>query len=125
MTNILLSVVDDDESLRRTMVRLLRSFGFRAEAFDSAEGFLKSPHLTETSCLIADVQMQGINGLELQSKLAATGYCIPIIFITAYRDRETRRRAMQGGAVAFLGKPFGDEQLLKSIQAALDRGKRS
>jgi FixJ family two-component response regulator len=105
------------------MIRLLESFGFRAEAFDSAEKFLQCPHLGDTSCLIADVQMPGMNGLELQSQLAASGYHIPIIFITAYGDKKTRRRAMSGGAVAFLGKPFGDEQLLHSIEAALDVGK--
>lgn len=107
------------------MVRLLESFGFRAEAFDSAEAFFECPHLVDTSCLIADVQMTGMNGLELQSRLAAAGYRIPIIFITAYGNRETRRRAMLGGAIAFLGKPFGDEELLHAIHAALDGEKGS
>ena len=123
MTNALLSVVDDDESIRRTTVLLLESFGFRAAAFDSADAFLKSSHLLETSCLIVDVQMPDMNGLELQSLLASAGYRIPIIFITAYGNNETQRRAFQGGAVAFLAKPFGDDLLLHSIQSALESEK--
>jgi FixJ family two-component response regulator len=115
----LVSVVDDDESIRRTTTRLIESFGFRAVAFESAEGFLKSGQLHDTSCLIVDVQMPGMNGLQLQSHLAAAGCAIPIIFITAYDDGESRGRAMQAGAVAFLSKPFGDEQLLQALRSAL------
>ncbi len=122
MAKNLVSVVDDDESIRRTTTLLIESFGFRAAAFESAEDFLKSGQLHDTSCLIVDVQMPGMNGLHLQSLLAAEGCCIPIIFITAYDDRESRGRAMQAGAVAFLSKPFGDEQLLQTIRSAL-RGK--
>jgi FixJ family two-component response regulator len=84
MTSGLISVVDDDESIRRTTTFLIESFGFRAAAFESAENFLKSGQLHETSCLIVDVQMPGMNGLELQSELAAAGYDIPIVFVTAY-----------------------------------------
>jgi len=115
----LISVIDDDESVRRTTTRLIESFGFRAAAFESAEDFLGSGYLNDTSCLIVDVQMPGMNGLQLQSQLAAAGCNIPIIFITAFDDKESRRRAMQAGAVAFLGKPFNDEQLLESIRLAL------
>ena len=115
----LISVVDDDESIRRTTRLLIESFGFRAAAFESAESFLRSGQLRDTSCLIVDVQMPGLNGLQLQSHLAAEGCGIPIIFITAYDDKESRRRAMQAGAVAFLGKPFSDEQLLQTIRSAL------
>jgi len=115
----LISVIDDDESVRRTTTRLIESFGFRAAAFESAENFLGSDHLNGTSCLIVDVQMPGMNGLQLQSQLAAAGCSIPIIFITAHDDKESRRRAMQAGAIAFLGKPFSDEQLLKAIRLAL------
>jgi FixJ family two-component response regulator len=115
----LISVIDDDESVRRTTSRLIESFGFRAAAFESAESFLSSGHLNDTSCLIVDVQMPGMNGLQLQSQLAAAGCNIPIIFITAFDDKESRRRAMQAGAVAFLGKPFNDEHLLESIRLAL------
>ena len=119
VTKDLISVVDDDESVRRTTTLLIESFGFRAAAFESAESFLRSGPLNDTSCLIVDVQMPGMNGLQLQSHLAASGCRIPIIFITAYDDKESRQRAMQAGAVAFLGKPFSDEHLLQTIRSAL------
>ncbi len=115
----LIAVVDDDESVRRTTTRLIESFGFQAAAFESAELFLGSVQLGDTLCLIVDVQMPRVDGLQLQSQLAAAGCRIPIIFITAYDDKESRRRAMQAGAVAFLQKPFGDEQLLEIIRSAL------
>ena len=119
MAGNLISVVDDDESIRRTTKLLIESFGYRASVFESAEAFLRSGELHDTSCLIVDVQMPGINGLQLQSQLAAKGCAIPIIFITAYRNEESSRQAMQAGAVAFLDKPFSDEQLLKNIRSAL------
>ena len=120
----LISIADDDESVRRTTQLLIESFGFRAAVFESAEEFLKSEDLGRTSCVIVDVQMPGMDGLQLQSQLAAMGRGIPIIFITAHDSKESRRRAMQAGAVAFLGKPFSDEQLLQTIQLALkiDKG---
>ena len=98
---------------------LIESFGFRATAFESAESFLKSGLLHETSCLIIDIQMPGMNGLQLQSRLATLGYKIPIIFITAHDNKESRQQALQAGAVAFLGKPFSDDILLQIIRAAL------
>jgi len=119
MARGLISVVDDDESIRRTTTFLIESFGFRAAAFESAEGFLKSGQLHDTSCLIVDVQMPGMSGLELQSELAAAGYDIPIVFMTAYENKVSRQQAMQAGAVAFLAKPFGDEQLLQTVRLAL------
>ena len=119
MTKNLISVVDDDESIRRTTTFLIESFGFRAAAFESAESFLRSFELHDTSCLLVDVQMSGMNGLRLQSELAAAGCGIPIIFITAYDNKETRQQAMQAGAVAFLGKPFNDEELLQAVRLAL------
>lgn len=119
MTEDLISVVDDDESVRRTTTLLIESFGFRAATYESAETFLKSGHLDDTSCLIVDMQMPGMNGLQLQSHLAAAGCGIPIIFITAYENNDSRRRAMQAGAAGFLGKPFSDEQLLQTIDSAL------
>jgi FixJ family two-component response regulator len=124
MARNLISVVDDDESIRTTTTRLIESFGFRAAAFESADSFLRSGQLHDTACLIVDVQMPGMNGLQLQSRLAAEGCGIPIIFITAYDDKESRGRAMQAGAVAFIGKPFNDEQLLQTIRSALrpDKG---
>ena len=115
----LISLVDDDESVRRSTTLLIESFGFHAAAFESAESFLKSGQLQETACLIVDVQMPGMNGLELQSHLATAGYKIPIIFVTAYDNKELRKQALQAGAVAFLGKPFSDELLLRALRAAL------
>ena len=119
MARNFISVVDDDESVRRSTTRLIESFGFRAAAFESAETFLRSRLRDDTSCLIVDVQMSGMNGLQLQSHLAAQGSGIPVIFITSYDERESRRRAMEAGAIAFLGKPFSDEQLLEAIRSAL------
>ena len=115
----LISIVDDDESIRRTTTFLIESFGFRAASFESAEDFLKSFRLHETSCLIVDVQMPGMSGLQLQSHLAAAGYRIPIIFITAYPDARSRTQALAAGAVDFLNKPFGEEALLSGIRSAL------
>ena len=115
----LISLVDDDESIRRTTTLLIESFGFHAAAFESAERFLKSEQLHKTSCLVIDVQMPGMNGLQLQSYLAAAGCKIPVIFITAHDNKESRQQAMQAGAVAFLGKPFSDELLLHAIRGAL------
>jgi FixJ family two-component response regulator len=115
----LICLVDDDESIRRTMTLLIQSFGFQAAVFDSAESLLNSGQLQETSCLILDLQMPGINGLQLQCHLAAQGYKIPIIFITAYDSKESRQQALHAGAVAFLGKPFDDELLLETIHTAV------
>jgi len=119
VSQTLISVVDDDESVRRTTSLLIESFGFQAAAFESAETFLNSGRLPHTSCLIVDVQMPGMNGLQLQSHLAASDCGIPIIFITAYENNDSCQRAMRAGAAGFLGKPFTDEQLLQSIRSAL------
>ena len=119
VTKNLISVVDDDESIRRTTTFLIESFGFRAAAFESAESFLKSDQLHDTSCLILDVLMPGMNGFELQRELAVAGYGIPIVFITSHDDKDSRKQAMQAGAVAFLGKPFNNEQLLQTVCSAL------
>jgi FixJ family two-component response regulator len=119
VTENLISVVDDDESVRRTTTLLIESFGFPAAAFESAELFLRSGHLHDTSCLVLDVQMPGMNGLQLQSHLAAAGCGIPIVFISGYESKDFRQRAVQAGAAAFLGKPFSDEQLLQTIRSAL------
>ena len=119
MTRNLISIVDDDESIHGTATRLIESSGFRVAAFESADAFLRSGQMHDTACLIVDVQMPGMNGLQLQSHLAAAGCGVPIIFITAYDDNESRRQAMQAGAVAFLGKPFSDEQLLQAVRSTL------
>jgi len=115
----LISVVDDDESVRRTTKLLIESFGYRATVFESAETLLRLGQLNKTSCLVVDIQMPGMNGLQLQSHLATEGWSIPIIFITGYRNKQVHRKAMQAGAVAFLEKPFGDEQLLATIRSIL------
>jgi FixJ family two-component response regulator len=115
----LIAVVDDDEAIREATESLIRSVGFRAVVFPSAEDFLRSNHLQDTACLIVDVRMPGMSGLELQRQLASANYSMPIIFITAHGDEEARARALRAGAVAFLGKPFSDEVLLRAVQAAL------
>jgi FixJ family two-component response regulator len=115
----LVCLVDDDSLIRDSTVRLIRSFGFRVEAFASAEEFAGSGYLKETACLILDVRMQGMDGLELQYHLTAAGERIPIVFITAHADDEQERRAMEAGAVGFLYKPFSQESLLQAVRSAL------
>ena len=115
----LVLVVDDDDLMRKSTRRLLRSAGFRVEAFASAEEFLKSGLAAETACLILDLRMPGMNGLQLQQRLTGEGRLIPIIFITAQDNEEIRRQAMRAGAVDFLQKPFSEEALLKAIRNAL------
>ncbi len=119
MPEKLISIIDDDESIRRTTTLLIQSFGYGAATFESAEDFLKSGHVDDTSCLIVDVQMPGMNGLELQSHLVHAGNRIPIIFITAYDNSDSRRRALQMGAAGFLNKPFDDRQLLQTIHSVI------
>jgi FixJ family two-component response regulator len=115
----LISVVDDDDSVRESLGGLIRSVGFAVKVFASAEEFLNSDHLGNTDCLILDVRMPGMNGLDLQRQLAAS-YCkIPVIFITAHGDEDVRSRALNGGAVDYLLKPFSEEALLNAIDAAL------
>lgn len=118
-----ISVVDDDAAVCRSTALLIESFGYRAAAFQSAESFLSFSQRDDTSCLLLDVQMPGMNGLELQKHLTTEGCTVPIIFITAFHEGESCRRAMEGGAVAFLAKPYGDEQLLQTIRSAITQGK--
>jgi FixJ family two-component response regulator len=115
----LISIVDDDESIREAIQSLLRSVGFRVQTYASAEQFLQSAQSETTACLILDVRMPGMSGLELQRRLMATQCRIPIVFVTAHGDEEARTRALQEGAVEFLLKPFSEEALLDAIQAAL------
>ena len=120
---ILVSVVDDDEAVRRTTKLLVESFGYTAATFASVQDYLKSGLLHDTSCLILDVRMPAMDGLQIPNRLAAEGYRTPIVFITAHDDKESRNRAMQAGAIAFLCKPFATEQLLKAIRSALQRNR--
>jgi FixJ family two-component response regulator len=115
----LISIVDDDASVRESTQFLIRSVGFRAEVFSSAGDFLNSDQIEETGCLILDVRMPGMDGLELQQQLAKEKRPIPIIFITAHADDNEEKRARKAGAVEFLRKPVDEEKLLKAIQAAL------
>jgi FixJ family two-component response regulator len=115
----LVSVVDDDESVRESLPDLLREFGFTARSFASAEDFLASECVGLTNCLILDVGMPGISGPELQRELQLRGQHIPIVFITANRDEAVRPRVLAQGAVACLFKPFSDTALLEALNAAL------
>src|SRR5215467_11494798 len=115
----LLSVVDDDEMLRESLPELLREFGFAARAFSSGQEFLSSDYLDQTRCLILDVAMPGMSGLDLQDELKRRGQAIPIIFITGQKDEDIRKRAFEQGAVKFLYKPFSDSALLDAVNAAL------
>src|ERR1019366_5322599 len=116
----LVAIVDDDDSVRGTLQELLRSAGFSSRAFDSAEGFLASGHQQETACLITDIRMPGMSGLQLQARLNAERCRIPTIFITAHGDAKMRMQALREGAAEFLAKPFDDEALLDSVRAALE-----
>jgi len=117
--DMLVSIVDDDISVRRSTRRLLRSSGFRAEAFASAEEFLDSKSAGETACLILDLRMPGMNGLELQRRLSQNGDRIPIIFLSAHASEEDELSALRAGAVQFLRKPISKEALLSAIREAL------
>jgi len=116
---IIVSIVDDDVSVRRSTRRLLRSSGFRAEAFASAEEFLNSGWAGETACVILDLRMPGMNGLELQRRLSQNGNRVPIIFLSAHASEEDERSALNAGAVQFLRKPISKEALLSAIRDAL------
>jgi FixJ family two-component response regulator len=118
--NKLVAIVDDDDSVRIALEGLLRSAGLPARAFGSAEEFIESGQQRQTSCLIADIRMPGMSGLELQAKLNAEHCRIPIVFITAHGDAQMRMQALRAGAVEFLAKPFNDEALLESVRAALE-----
>ncbi|MGD0178685.1 MAG: response regulator [Terriglobales bacterium] len=117
----LVAIVDDDELIRHSLNGLMKEAGFSTLAFTSAEEFLNSGELEHTACLIADIRMPGMSGLELQSKLNEGHYRIPIIFITAQGDERMRMQALRAGAVEFLTKPFDDDVLLDHLRAALDR----
>jgi FixJ family two-component response regulator len=120
----LICVVDDDVSFREALAGLLQSFGFSTASFESATDFLSSEHLRLTACLILDVLMPRMSGLELQAELAARGQIPPIIFITSRVDARTRARALTAGALGVLGKPFDRDELLSHLRRALGRDER-
>ena len=112
-------VVDDDASLRRSLRNLLMSVGFRVETFESAEAFLASAHRQNTGCVVLDLRLTGMNGIDALKHLTATGSHIPVIILTAHGDDETRQRSLQAGAVAFLRKPFQSGVLVDAVRTAL------
>jgi FixJ family two-component response regulator len=114
-----ISIVDDDDSVRVATSKLLKLYGFIVHAFGSAEEFLRSKYLDETRCLIADVRMPGMSGIQLQERLKQQGYTTPVIFITAFPREREQALAMGGGAICFLTKPFDAKTLLKFIEEAL------
>jgi len=117
----MVAIVDDDDLMRSALQGLMKSAGLPAQVFDSAEEFLNSGLQNEVGCLVADIRMPGMSGLELQARLNADQYRIPTIFITAHGDEKMRMQALRAGAVEFMAKPFDDEALLESVRAALER----
>ena len=118
----LISIVEDDQFFRESMKRLMRSLGYDVEAFPSAADFLASPRLIETTCLIADVHMPAMTGVELYRHLIDIGYAIPTILVTAYPDDVDRARALNDGVVCYLRKPVDENQLIGCLRAALRCG---
>ena len=116
----IVAIIDDDDLMRSALQGLLKAVGLPARAFASAEEFLESGQQHDTACLIADIRMSGMSGLELQAKLNAERLRIPTIFITAHGDERMRMQALRAGAVEFLAKPFDDEVLLESVRVALE-----
>jgi FixJ family two-component response regulator len=114
-----IAIVDDDESFRRATMSFIRSLGYAVLQFASAEAFLKSDLLHDTNCLISDVQMPGMNGVELQGELNARGHHLPIIFVTAFSEMRAKAQALAAGAIGFLDKPFSDEELIACLNKAL------
>jgi FixJ family two-component response regulator len=120
---VMISIVDDDKSVREAAKTLIRSLGYTAATFASAEEFLESGQLRDTACLITDVQMPGMSGLDLQCHLAANGHATPVIVITAYPEEKARERALDAGAFGFLSKPFSEESLIACLDKALEHNK--
>ena len=120
----IVSVVDDDESLRRSLRNLLGSVGFHVETFASAEAFLQSVHREDTHCLVLDLRMPGMDGLALLRHLSGLGVRIPSIILTAHGGDDARRRSLQAGAIAFLGKPFHGHVLIDAVRTAMNRAAR-
>jgi FixJ family two-component response regulator len=122
-----ISIVDDDLSVREAAEGLVRSLGYTAATFASAEEFLDSGRVDSTSCLISDVHMPGLSGVELQDRLIAEGYSMPIIFVTAYPDEKLRGRVLRAGAIGYLSKPFSEDHLIECLDSALknDEGRHA
>jgi FixJ family two-component response regulator len=118
----LISIVEDDQLFRESMQKLVALLGYTVEAFASAADFLKSPFVTETDCLVADVQMPGMTGIELHRQLVATGRAIPTILVTAYPNEAARNRALRDGVVCYLPKPVDDDHLEHCLRSALSGG---
>ena len=124
----LIAIVDDDESVCRALKRLVRSLDMDAQAFGSGQVFLElleTPPPFRPDCVVLDIQMPGVNGIEVQTRIRRVSASLPVIFITAYEDEEARARALAGGAVACLRKPFNDAVFAKTLQAAFERGPRA
>jgi FixJ family two-component response regulator len=116
---LLISIVDDDESVREATKSLVRSLGYNAETFGSAEEFLESTQVGDTACLITDVQMPGLSGVELQDRLISDGHDMPTIFVSAFPDTRLERKVLQSGAIAYLRKPVREDRLVEHIDTAL------
>jgi FixJ family two-component response regulator len=114
-----ISIIDDDASVRRALQRLVRSLGLNVEAFATAEDFLQPTSQPATDCLVLDVNLPGLSGLELQERMRAEGRGVPIVFITAYGTDRMRERALRAGAIAFLEKPFQEQALLAALARAV------
>ena len=119
----LISIVEDDEPFRESMRKLMTVLGYTVEVFPSARDFLASPLLAATACLVSDVQMPGMSGVELHKHLIKAGHVIPTILVTAYPDEMTRNRALMDGVVCYLAKPVDDDHLERCLRSALDSGK--
>ena len=118
----LISIVDDDQPYRESMRKLIMLLGYTVEAFPSAADFVRSPHLLDTACLVADVHMPGMTGVELHRHLVDAGYAIPTILVTAYPDEVVRDQALKDGAVCYLSKPVDDDHLERCLRSALQPG---
>ncbi len=118
-----IACIDDDKSVRDAIEGFLKAFGFAVQVYPSAEDFLQSSRLDQPSCLIADVTLPGMSGLQLQQHLTATGQRVPTIFITAFSDARRRAQALAAGAICFLEKPITKDDLLTCIQLALEQGR--
>jgi len=117
----LVAIIDDDASVLATTDSLVRSLGYIVNTFASAEEFLRSNRLDDLSCVIADVQMPGMSGVELQSRLLTQGNHVPFIFVTAFPDERVRAQALRAGAICYLTKPFDGDSLIQGLQAALKK----